>query len=346
MMKPEPFAPTARLRFVTGVVGLLLALCGSLVSCAEPTGSSSAKNAKLTIGLTYVPNIQFSPFYVAEAKGYYKEAGLSVKLRHHTAGEDLFGGLESGREDAVLAGGDEMLQGRSKSVPVVSVAQLYHRYPVSLMVPEKSGIRQAKDLRGKSVGIPGPYGEAYFALLALLSEGGLTEKDVDVKNIGFTQQAALVGDKVDGVMGYVNNEGVGFDKADFPVRSISPYAGEKELPLVSIGIGARQSVADKRAGDLRKFLDATLRGVRFVLSHPEETVELSRTYVPGLTGEKQKRDALAVLNATRPLLKNSAGALGRHDAERWQSMAVFMAEQKLLSKKVDVTSAFSNKYLP
>ncbi|MGO4425039.1 ABC transporter substrate-binding protein, partial [Streptomyces sp. MCAF7] len=159
----------------------------TLTSCAEKPKDAGGKSGdKITVGLTYTPNIQFAPFYVAAEKGYYKDAGLNVELRHHGAAEDLFGALKSGKEDVVYAGGDEMLQARSKNLPLVDIATFYQKYPVGLIVPKDSDIKKPTDLKGRTIGTPGPYGETYFGLLALLKEGGLSVKDAKVKNIGFT----------------------------------------------------------------------------------------------------------------------------------------------------------------
>src|SRR6185437_7644378 len=114
----------------------------------------------------------------ADSLGYYKDAGLKVSFHHHAAGEDEFGALVSGHEDVIFAGGDEMLQAQGQGVPVVYLAQVFTQYPVALIVAADSPIKTAADLRGHSVGIPGTYGATYIGLLALLQQGGLTQKDV------------------------------------------------------------------------------------------------------------------------------------------------------------------------
>ena len=59
-----------------------LGACASLALAAcAPGGSATQSGSKdasnVTIGLTYIPNIQFSPVYVADAQGMYNEAGRS-----------------------------------------------------------------------------------------------------------------------------------------------------------------------------------------------------------------------------------------------------------------------------
>lgn len=334
-----------------GALALVLAGSAVLPACtADPTASKPAdgKSGKtLTVGLTYIPNIQFAPFYVAESKGFYKDAGLKVNLHHHSFTDDLFSGMTAGKEDVVYAGGDEMLQARAKGMPVVDVATLYHTYPVAMLVPQDSPIRTVRDLRGRHIGTPGPYGETYFGLLAQLKAGGLTTKDVKVQNIGFTQQAALAGKKVDAVMGYLNNDAVQFQQAGIKVRPVEGTSGTTALPLVAAGLGATEKTLDRRGKEVRKFVAATLRGVQYTLQHPDEAVKISKTYIPGMNDQKQQDSALAVLKATTPLMKPPAsGKPGHNDPATWARMASFMKEQGLLGKPVTATDAFSNNYLP
>ena len=90
---------------------ILLVVVTALAGCGT-SASGTGSAAKLTVGLTYVPNIQFAPFYVAQALGYYRDAGLDVTFHHHGASEDEFGALVGGKEDMIFAGGDEMLQAK------------------------------------------------------------------------------------------------------------------------------------------------------------------------------------------------------------------------------------------
>ena len=91
-------------RYTTALLGgaaLALAACGGPAPAPTPpapgTAAESASEGAspageldpLTVGLTYIPDIQFAPFYVAAANGYFAEEGLDVTLRHHGATDDI-----------------------------------------------------------------------------------------------------------------------------------------------------------------------------------------------------------------------------------------------------------------
>src|SRR5437763_13437870 len=216
------------------LLALVLVACGGSTSTGTAPSSTSATSSltKVSIGLGYIPDIQFAPFYVAQSKGYYKAAGLDVTF-HHGVVNDLIGSMVLGKDNFIFASGDEELVARSKNLHVVDVATIFQRYPVSLIVPTDSFIHTLADLKGHTIGVPGPFGATYTGLLALLNYAHLSLSEVHVQAIGFTQVAALLGHKVDAVMGYSNNEPLQLKRRGFSVRTfdVSDYQ-----PLVSNGI--------------------------------------------------------------------------------------------------------------
>lgn len=335
-----------------GATALTLAACAGqpgpdATTTERATGATAPAGGTgtATIGLTYTPNVQFAPFYVAAERGYYDEAGVEVTLRHHGQSEGLFTAIAAGDEDFVVAGGDEMLQARSQGVPLLDVATLYQDYPVVLIVPADSEITTAADLAGHSVGIPGPYGETYFGLLALLGAGGLTQDDVDVQHIGFTQQAALAGGHVDAVMGYVNNDAVAFAATGLDVRTIPIGADGRDVPLVGIGIGVLDETAEARPDDVAAVVAATLRGVQDVIDDPAAAIDISMAYVPDLARPDQRAAAVATLEATAALY-GGGGPLGEQDGAAWEAMGALLTEHGLLEGTVDPADAWTDAFLP
>lgn len=310
---------------------------GALAACSGDTGSasSSASGApRLVIGLTYVPDIQFSPVYVADHFGWFAEEGLDATIRHHGAQETLFGALSSGEEDLVYAGGDEMMQARSQGVPVVNFATSYQTHPAALLVADDSPITSIADLRGRTVGLPGEYGENWFYLLAALKQAGLTTSDVTVSSIGYTQFSALTEGHVDAVVGFRNSDLVRLETSGFATRVLEV----PDLPLIGIGFGVLDDTLDQRAEQLSGFLAAMRRAVEYCVNNPEETVELCSEYVETLTTDEQKAYALEVLKATNALYGQTFGA---QNPQTWTAMADFMADQDLLGGPVDATEVFT-----
>ena len=322
------------------LVSLVLSACGGSTTGSSGNGGNSGQSANLkaiSIGLGYIPDIQFAPFYVAQSKGYYKAAGLDVTLRHGIV-PDLIGSMLAGKSDFVFQGGDEELVARDKGAKVIDVATIFQKYPVSLIVPADSPIKTLADLKGHTIGVPGAYGSTYTGLLALLYKANLSLSDVKVQTIGFTQIAALIGHKVDAVMGYSNNEPLQLQKAGFAVRTfnVSDYQ-----PLVSNGIVTTQQTLQSEPKVVSAFVQATLKGVQDTIADPQGAVTISKSFVPGLNTST----ALAVLQATIPVLQQNNGQLGYNDSATWQAMAQFLTAEKLISPVQNLSSAYTNQSL-
>ena len=111
-----------------------LGACASLALAAcAPGGSATQSGSKdasnVTIGLTYIPNIQFSPVYVADAQGMYNEAGIDATIRHHGSHEGFFTALLAGEEDVVIASGDEAVAAAAQGLDIVSIGSVLRLLP-------------------------------------------------------------------------------------------------------------------------------------------------------------------------------------------------------------------------
>lgn len=313
-------------------------------TAAATTGADDGDATPVTLGLTFIPNIQFAPFYVAIDKGYFADAGVDVTLRHHAVGEDQFGALVAGQEQMMMVGGDEVLQAVGRGVALEYIAEVYRKYPVALVVPADSDIESLEDLAGHSIGIPGEYGASWHGLLALLDSAGLTRDDVTIQSVGFTQVSALVTGQVDAIVGYANNEPIQLEKAGMEVRT---FLVSDSLNLVSNGIVGINTWIDANEEATRGVVAGLLRGIEFVLANPEEAVEISKEYVPTLLDEQSVSDALEILTATLPFIAAENGEpMGSSSIGDWEAMLTFLQEYQLIEGTVDVNAVWTDDYLP
>lgn len=329
-------------RLLRGIAAAMVALALVLTGCAR-TPPSAELRYQTTVGLTYIPNVQFSPFYVAEAEGLFTERSVAATLRHHGAQEGLFTALVAGQEHYVIAGGDELVQARSQGMDLVAIAQYYQRYPVVIIVPDASTVRAAADLRGLRVGVPGRYGASWFGLQAALADAGLAESDIEVVEIGYTAQAALTTGKVDAVIGFSNNDSVQFGLAGVPTRDV-PLTAAGEVPLVSVALLTTRQHLAANAAEATAVAQAMVAGVDRTVKDPEAALTISATQIPGLEEPAAKDAARATLLATIPLWKNADGQVsGELDPASWSAMTDFMFAKGLIATPVDAAPAIATE---
>lgn len=315
---------------VAGVLGL------STLSAALSTSAQAAAPQTVRVGLGYIPNVQFTPFYVADKLGYFKAEGLNVTFQHGYVSE-LMPLLLQGKLDAVVGDPEDAIFARAQGAPVKYNLAMYQRIPVTVFSLKNKNIKAVSDLKGKTVGIPGPFGSSYLALQALLDSAHLTESDLKLANIGFTQQQAVRTGQVDAAVGYLNNDVVALKAAGVPLNTIEV---SKAYPMVGVGLMTTEKTQSSPLG--RKMARATQRGMQFTLQDPARAYKLTQP-VFGAGG-----GSLDVLKASLPLMRSGLTqqqGLGYNDPAAWAQAVSFLQKMGKVQADVKPTDLYSNALL-
>jgi NitT/TauT family transport system substrate-binding protein len=347
-------------RFIPLLIGvLLLAACGSVASnapaaaptaapaaVAEPTVVPEGANElrKVTLAMSYIPNVQFSPYYVAASKGYYAEMGLEVVFDYNFE-NDVVQRVAQGSAEFAMASGLSVLLARQQGLPVATVMTLYQQFPVVFFSKARENITAAQDLKGKSLGIPGRFGASYYGLLALLYANKLQESDLNIQEIGFTQAQALMEDKVQVATGYAMNEPIALRQQG---EQINVIRVADSFSLASDGLIVNEKLIAEDPGLVRSFVQATLRGVKETLEQTDESFAISMKQLPEAQGAAAQEFERAQLQETLPYWQSDqtqANGLGYTDPEVMAATHTFLRDSGLLQQDVDVSKAFTNEFL-
>jgi NitT/TauT family transport system substrate-binding protein len=298
-----------------------------LTACGKKP-SSSLKHVRLPLG--YIPNVQFAPLYVAVAKGYFADAGIQVDF-DYSMENDITALVGADQNQFGVVSGEQVLLARAKGLPVVYVAAWY-----------KAGqnIHSPADLRGKTIGLPGLYGANYIGLRALLHAGGLSEADVKLDSIGYTQVEALAADHDQAVSVYTNNEPVqlrakGYDLTELRVADY--------VKLASNGLLTNEKTIAADPDLVRGMVKAILRGTADTIADPQAAYQTCLTYVENLA-QADTVTQKQVLATTIELWK--AERPGYSDPQSWDNMQSVLLDMGLLTQPQDLSKAFTNQFVP
>ena len=233
---------------------------------ASPSPQGSIVPVDLTVGLGYIPSVQFAPFYLAEQQGYYDEAGLNVEFNHRTD-QDLIPLVGQGTIDVGIGDGTSVIPAVSQGIPVRYLATIYGKFPSIVFSKASSGIDSPADLAGKKLGTPGRYGSGWVALQAMLQSVGLTPEDLEIVDYpDYGQGAALAADQVDAATGFVNNEPVQLELSGTPASVLHV---DDIVPLPGQGLIAGVDMLEENPDAIQAFIAATLRAMEEISDDPE-----------------------------------------------------------------------------
>ncbi len=327
----------------------LLVACGDNTTSPAATGATAANTGatkpkqSVTIALSYIPNVQFAPYYVAQDKGYFAQEGLDVTFQYGTI-NDLMALVGQGKIQFALASGDEVLQARAGNFPVTYVATQYQKYPVAVISPKGKGITKPADLKGKAIGIPGLYGASYIGLKAVLASAKLTEEDVKIQAIGYTQKEALTQGKVDAVAVYSMNEPVQLKAAgvDLDVIEVSSLSN-----LASIGVITSENLINTQSDLVQRVVRASTRGMKDTIADPDSAFESTIKIAPDAKSDNPALQKQVLKETVKFMSADNVKGqpVGYSDPKVWEASQQFLLDNKLIANKVDAATAINNKFV-
>ncbi len=328
------------------VIALVLAGCGdstaTVVPAAATTPGTKARQS-VTIALSYIPNVQFAPYYVAQDKGYFAAENLDVTLQYGSI-NDLMALVGQGKIPFALAGGDEVLQARAGGIPVTSITTQYQKYPVAVVSLKSKGILKPADLKGRTVGIPGQYGSTYTGLKAALAAANLTEEDVKVQTIGFTQREAIAQGKVDAALVFSMNEPIQLQKAglDLNIIEISGLSN-----LASVGLITGDELINSNPDLVQRVTRAVTRGIKDMIDNPDAAFESTIKVAPEAKSDNPDLQKAVLKETIKFMVSDNVRGqpVGYSDFKVWDLTAQFLLDNKLIRTKVDPKAGFTNRFL-
>ncbi len=294
------------------LLAAVLAVCGVTAS-----GVASAAD-KVTVQLKWLPQAQFAGYYVAQAKGYYKDAGLDVTIK--PGGPDIAPAqvIAGNGADVIVDWMPSALASREAGAPLVNIAQIYSRSGLMLTCRKESGIKTPKDFKGKTLGVW--YGGNEYPLFNWLSKLGY-KADTDVKIV---KQAfnvdALLQKQADCISTMIYNEYWQLMDAGVKEKDLIPFFYEDQgVALLEDGLYVMEDKLKDPAFVARmgKFLKATFKGWNEAVKNPAEAAKIvvSNDMSGSATEKVQKRQ---MENVAKLITNASTAKMGYLDPAAYE----------------------------
>jgi putative hydroxymethylpyrimidine transport system substrate-binding protein len=321
------------------VLVLGLAACGD---SEEPSTGSASSPRPFTLDLDWYVNPDHAGIFTAIQKDFFRQVGLDVKPQVPSDPSAPIKQVAAGRADLAISYEPEVLLAAEQGLDVVAVGAIVGSPLTSLISLPRGGIDSPADLSGKTVATAGiPYQSDY--LETILQTAGVPSSSVEEVNVGLNLMPALIGGRVDAILGgFRNIEGV-----DLRLRGLDP----RIVPVDQLGVPtydelvlvARKSTVDDEPEAVRAFIRALGRGTNYARAHPQEAANAVLSAGKGLDPMQTR----AEVEATLPLLASPQGQpYGYMDPSGWRAYAAWMAEHELISSAPSPSEVVTNDLLP
>jgi NitT/TauT family transport system substrate-binding protein len=282
------------LRFAIAVL-VVLAAVGAGCGDDEDSGGGGGGQADVqTLKVGVIPIADVAPLYLGMDKGFFEEEGLKISPQLAEGGAAIVPSVVSGDYQIGFSNTTSLIIAGSKKLPIQIISQgvLGGTGPDDawdgVMVPKGSGVKDIKDLEGKTVAVNTLNNVSQVVVNTALEKAGADYKKVKYVEVPFPDMnAALESGRVDAAFevepGYSGALAAGSKSVSNAYEEMAPnytvatYFASKQY------IGESRDVVDRFVRAMQKSLD-------YASSHDDEVRAIVGTYteIPQEVVDKMK----------------------------------------------------------
>lgn len=321
------------------IMTLSLAACGGSDASED---SSEGELTELTFVLDWTPNTNHTGLYVAQANGYFEEAGLKVEIvQPPEGGAELLVG--SGDAEFAVSFQDSMMPAivGENAVPIEAVAAIIQHNTSGIISRAGEGMDRPAGMEGKKYATWDLDLEKATIKQVVEKDGGDFSKVELIPSTVTDEVSALQSKSVDAIWIFYGWAGVaaevaGLETDYFEFADIDPVF-DFYTPVI---IGNSNWMAEN-PDTTKAFLSAVKKGYEFAIENPEGAADILLEAAPELDE--------TLVYASQKYLKDEYKAeveqWGYIDPARWNAFYNWVNENGLSEVEIPENTGFNNDYL-
>ncbi|SDE39068.1 ABC-type nitrate/sulfonate/bicarbonate transport system, substrate-binding protein [Paracoccus isoporae] len=314
------------------------------------TASPAAAGESVAVALDWTPNTNHVGLYVAQAKGWFDEAGLDVEILPYTdtsAGALMSSGVA---QFGILSSVGFLSQRAAGADLQVVLGVVQHDTGRLVFDGERDDIQRPADLDGMTYAGFGSEWETALIRTMIQSDGGAGE--FETVTLGTSAYEALASGAVDFTLEIVTWEGVHADLLGRSQRGFV-YADWGVPPQQTTLLGADAGWVAANADAAGAFVKAVQRGYGFALDHPAEAAEILIEQSGGMLTDPDLVHGSMEMLVRDGFLKDPGEPVGHVDADMMARLGQFLFDSgalrgpggQVLDELPDLTGWVTNAFL-
>ena len=307
-----------------------------LIALLATSLSVKAQDDAIVFTPQWTAQAQFAGYYVAEAMGFYREAGLDVRIEHPSATSSAMSRLRSGRCQAITVQLCQAMVMVDDGTPLVNILQTSMN---NAMVIVSARNQDPLTQKGARVGI----WSVGFGQLAICMS---TKEHLDYEWIRFAQNVNLfVSGALDATLAMSYNEYYQLMQAGVEMTDTNVYRFcDHGYNVQEDGVYMTWDYYEKHKEQALRFAEASRRGWEWAVEHPDETLDIVMRYV--------EKDRVATNRVMQKLMLDEVLRLqvDRESQQREfrlredmvQQASQLMLENKMLSREITFDELIDN----
>lgn len=306
---------------------------------ASPASPPTAPLA-LTIETSFFASSSQLPYYLALARGYYRQAGLDVTIIPGQTSLVAVEQVAAGQADVGQADLTAVALAHAKGVPVEAFMAQTQRTTMGIDVDASLGPPSWKGLYGHKV-IVSPGSPETFLLPATLRKLGLDPARVQELSVNARDK---ISDYMDGVGNAMGGDIAGANPQILPRRPSGQLWFSDELNVVGYGLFARSTYLRRHPAQMRALVAASLRAQAALNSDPSAATQAVEAMIHNIKNGAGLKAAPYV--AAWKDYGSFGDPHGTQSAATWAETLRVLHAYAGLKGSLDPTGYYTNAYLP
>ena len=301
------------------VLTALFTFCGSTVQAQDET---------IVFTPQWTAQAQFAGYYVAEAKGFYREAGVKVKIEHPLATQPAMSRLRKNECQATTLQLCQAMEIIDDGIPLVNILQTSMNN--AMVIVSARGVDPLTQ-KGAKVGV----WSVGFGQLAIC----MSIKDhLNYEWIRFAQNINLfLAGALDATLAMSYNEYYQLVQAGIEMTDKNVYRfRDHGYNVQEDGVYITRDYYEKHRDQAKKFAEASRKGWEWAAEHPEEALDIVMQYVDAAHIATNRVMQRLMLNEVLSLQvdRESKKREFRLRPDMVQKASRLMVENQMLSREV------------
>ncbi len=304
-----------------------------------------ATAGELVFNLDWIVFGRHAPYFVALENGFYRNAGLHIKIVRGYGGAD--GVNKIATKQAAFAFGDAgaLIIGRSKGQPVKMVALIYGKSPMAIYTLADRKITTPKQLEGLEIAAP-PFDapRKMFPVFAKLT--GIDISKVRWLSVDGGQKApVLFSHKTDAITEFLMTQPTLNKIGAAQGLSVDTMKwADYGFDLYSNGILVSDAFIKQEPRVVGGFVKASIEGLKYSFEHPDEAVAVFRKYNPTADADIVRAE-MAIVKELVLTPDAKTHGIGWIDEKKMQSSIDMVTDVFNLDRKPAPTEVFTNEFV-
>lgn len=316
----------------------------SLTGCTSINHDSAETKNSITLVLDWTPNTNHTGIFVAQANGYFEEAGLNVEVVQPPE-DGAVPLVASGKAQFGVSFQDSLAPAfvGENAMPVTAVAAVIQHNTSGIISRAGEGMDTPKGLEGKKYATWDMDVEKETIRDVMKADGGDFDKVELIPSTVTDEVSALKTKSVDAIWIFYGWAGVACDVAGletdyFEFADIDPVF-DYYTPVI---IG-NNTWLEEHPDTAKLFLSALSKGYNFAVENPKDAADILMEAAPELKSNSELVYASQEYLASEYV--SNASVWGEFDEERWAAFFQWLNENHLLEEEIDPYDGFTNEYL-